>query len=139
MITNPIFNYGSGNFVTIVQDVILTLVNVFFVIGVVTFFFMLVWGGIQWISSGGEQQKLANAKARVQNALIGLFLLLSTFAIVSIVENVFDVDILTINIDSLRIGSGTSGPSCSGPNDFCVSTSDCCSGLTCDTALHLCY
>ena len=109
-IVNPIIpdELVSRNPVELVQSVILTLINVFYVVGVVTFFFMLVIGGIQWLSSGGDKGALANAQARIQHAIIGLVVLMAAYAIVTLVEAVFGINILLIDIGTLTL-SGEGG------------------------------
>jgi hypothetical protein len=109
-IHNPIFpDLGSANAVDLTESTIVTLINVLYVVGVVAFFFMLVIGGIQWLSSGGDQQALANAKARIQHAVIGLTILMSAFAIVTLIEAVFDINILLIDVSNLGIDVGSGG------------------------------
>lgn len=63
--------------------------------------FMLILGGIQWIMAGGDSKAVEAASGRLRTALIGIILLFSVYAIVSLVESVFGVSILSINIDSL--------------------------------------
>jgi hypothetical protein len=104
-IHNPIFpDLGSANAVDLTESTIVTLINVLYVVGVVAFFFMLVIGGIQWLSSGGDQQALANAKARIR-----LTILMSAFAIVTLIEAVFDINILLIDVSNLGIDVGSGG------------------------------
>lgn len=107
-ITNPTINgvLSGADFPALIQEVIVTLVNILFVAGTVIFFFMLLFGGIQWISSGGDQQKLGNAKAKIQHAIVGLIILLSSFAIIKLIEVIFGVSILLIDVGDLRLGGG---------------------------------
>lgn len=50
---------------------------------------LVVWGGIQFISSQGEPDKTAKARSTVINALIGLVISVSAAAIVSFVAGRF--------------------------------------------------
>jgi hypothetical protein len=74
-----------------------------FVVGALIFFAMLIWGAIQWISSGGDKQALEGARGRVSNALIGIVLLFAAFAIIRVIETFFHISILTLDISSLII------------------------------------
>lgn len=74
-----------------------------FVVGTVIFFFMLIFGAIQWISSGGDKQALEGAKGRVTNAIIGLVILFSLFAVLSLINTFFGIKIMTLDIQSLVI------------------------------------
>jgi len=49
------------------------VITLFFVIGTIIFFFMLAFGAIQWISSGGDKQALESARGRMTSALVGYF------------------------------------------------------------------
>ena len=64
---------------------IVTAVNALFVIAVVIFFFMLVLGGIRWISSGGDKGQTEGAKSQITSAIIGLVITLSAYAIVQLI------------------------------------------------------
>lgn len=56
--------------------------------GVVVFFFLFMWGSIQWLTSEGEKGALAAAKARITSAAIGLILLASVWAIFELVKGI---------------------------------------------------
>lgn len=74
-----------------------------FIVGSLIFFFMLVTGAIQWISSGGDKQALEGARGKITNALIGLVLLFAALAIIRLIESFFGVSILTLDIGPLKI------------------------------------
>jgi hypothetical protein len=109
-ITNPIFNPtytqtlmnvdgGSGFLAIFIPPII----GILFVFGALAFFFMFVWGAVTWILSGGDKAHVESAKGRITNALIGVVLLLSSFAIIGLIETFFGVNILTIDIGPLVI------------------------------------
>lgn len=97
----PNLSFGSG--ADFFAALLPTLVTIVFVVGVIIFFFMLISGAIEWMSSGGDKANIENAKKRVTNALVGIFLLLSTFAIVKLVEGIFSISILRIDFANLFI------------------------------------
>lgn len=99
-VTNPLVN-TSGTAAEAVSKVVVNLVNLAYIAGVVVFFFMLISGGIQWISSGGDKMAVSNARGRITHAFIGLVVLMGVFAMVYFVETVFEVDLLEIDIGSL--------------------------------------
>ena len=45
------------------------------------FFILILWGGFEWMTSGGNEQKIESAKKRIVNASIGLALVLMAYAI----------------------------------------------------------
>lgn len=74
-----------------ILNILLTLA--FFLTGVF-FFFNLVAGGITWISAGGDPKALGAARARITNALIGLIIVVASYAIAAIVGQVFGLSIV---------------------------------------------
>lgn len=71
-------------------------VNFILILAVIIFFFLLVFGGIKWISSGGDKMKVEDAKKTVTNALIGLLIVFAVFAIILMIEAIFRVEILRL-------------------------------------------
>lgn len=58
------------------------------------FFFILVLGGLSWITSGGDEKKVAAARAKITNALIGLVIVFASWAIMKLIQSVFGITIL---------------------------------------------
>jgi TRAP-type C4-dicarboxylate transport system permease small subunit len=58
------------------------------------FFFMLIWGGLRWVMSQGDQKNVEAARNQITNALIGLAIVFSAWAIMKIIEIVFGINIL---------------------------------------------
>ncbi len=103
-INNPALgNLNSNSGVQFVQKLIPSLIGLAFVAGVVIFFFMLLIGAIQWITSGGDKGALEGARGRLTNALIGIIVLFAVFAIIKLIEGFFKISILTLDIGPLII------------------------------------
>lgn len=68
-----------GTTVLLITAVILTIV-----------FFIL--GGIGWITSGGDKEKLASARKKIVYATIGFIITLGAFFIVNIVGDFFGIE-----------------------------------------------
>lgn len=49
-------------------------------------FIMIIWGGIQWMSSSGNTTATTEAKDKIQKAVLGLLLILSSFIILQIIN-----------------------------------------------------
>lgn len=79
------------------------LITLSLILGSIIFFFMLVIGGIQWTAAGTDKSAVEAARGRLTHALIGIVVLFSIFAIISLVEEFFGISILTIDISSLQI------------------------------------
>lgn len=69
-----------------------------FIIGSVGFLFMLLWGAVEYVTAGGEKEKVGNASKRITSALVGLILLFAVFAIMAIVQQVFGITLLNLTI-----------------------------------------
>ncbi len=108
-ITNPALGtmlnvkLTGGGDATFLSSLISTAIGYIFILGGVAFFFMLIWGAVSWILSGGDKAHIENAKGRITNALLGLILLFSSIAIAKLIEKFFNIDILSIDIGPLFI------------------------------------
>ena len=62
------------------------------VAGIATFLYMIS-GGVQWVMSGGEKEKLNEAKARITQAIIGLAIVASAWAVFKLIDYFFGIGI----------------------------------------------
>lgn len=69
-----------------------TFSAVLLVAGLATFAY-LVYGGVQWIMSGGDKGKLEEAKGRITNGVIGLAIVASAWAVYLIIDYFFGIGI----------------------------------------------
>jgi hypothetical protein len=67
---------------------------IFFFAGLLAFVYLLI-GGLQWITSGGDQKAAASARDRITASLVGLIIIVAAFAITLVLEKVFGIKILT--------------------------------------------
>lgn len=106
-ITNPALgpqgNPGATGGATFFQKFIPAAISIFLLVGVLVFFLYLVLGAIYWITSGGDKQKLENARNQITNALIGLVVLFAVFALTSVVQTFFHIQILNINFANFSL------------------------------------
>lgn len=80
---------------------ITNFVKITFVVGGLAFFFMLLWGAIEYITAGGEKDKVGAASKRMSTALIGMVILLSTYAVFKLVNYFFGIDVLNLVIPTI--------------------------------------
>lgn len=78
------------------------LIRLVLVITALVFFGILVWGGIRWITSKGDKQEVENARNQITHALIGLAIVFVAWAIVKLIQTLFGIDILQLEIPSLQ-------------------------------------
>ena len=68
-----------------------------FIFAAIAALLFLIWGGISWISSGGEKEKIEAARNKIVYAIIGLVVILASFFIVNTVGNLFGVNPLNFS------------------------------------------
>lgn len=104
-ITNPLLpNYGED--VTFFSKLTRSLIGLAFVMAVIIFIFIVIIGAIQWITSGGDKGAVQSAQGKITNAIIGLVILLASYAIIKVIGDFFGISALqnfTIDIGPLII------------------------------------
>lgn len=67
------------------------------VIAALAAFIFLIWGGIQWITSGGDKASVEAARSRILAAIIGLFVVFAAWALMTILGQFFGFDITNLS------------------------------------------
>jgi uncharacterized membrane protein HdeD (DUF308 family) len=100
---NPVFTRNPRNQtgVDFFQGFITLAINGLVIIAGLYFFFMLVLGGMKWLSSGGDKAQVQSARDQITNALIGIVVLFSAWAVTALVGTVFGIDFLNIDLSSV--------------------------------------
>lgn len=70
------------------------LISLFLIIGAIMAFFLLLIGGIQWMTSGGDKAGIEAARGKITSALVGLLILFSAWAIILLIEKFLGITIL---------------------------------------------
>lgn len=100
-IHNPLApNYEAGKLIS-------GIIGVFILFAAIFAFVYLLIGGINWITSGGDKAKVETARTRIINALVGLILIASIWAIITLVFPAVGLSFPTITFPS--IGRGLEG------------------------------
>ncbi|AKM79857.1 TPA: hypothetical protein DEQ95_05605 [Candidatus Beckwithbacteria bacterium] len=76
------------------------LIQVAMIIAAILTFAFLVWGGIQWILSGGDKQQTQAARDRITMALVGLGIVAAAWALMKVIGFFFGIDVFSFNIPS---------------------------------------
>lgn len=79
-------NSDLGTFITRVFSAIM-------IVGSIATFIYLVYGGLQWIMAGGEKDKVKEARDKITQAIIGLAVLASAWAIFKLIDYFFGIGI----------------------------------------------
>lgn len=78
-----------------------TAIQFILVIAVVIAIIFLIWGGIKWITSGGDKAKVDSARGTIIAAVVGLIIAFAAYFIISIVLSLFGLG----TINSLQLPS----------------------------------
>ncbi|MFH2019424.1 MAG: hypothetical protein ABII80_02325 [bacterium] len=68
------------------------------IIAAILVFAYLIWGGIQWITSGGDKAKTQEARDRITAAMVGLAVVAAAWAVMLLIQYFFGISILDENI-----------------------------------------
>lgn len=60
----------------------------YFIVGVagLATFVMLVWGGVEWLTSAGNPTRISDAKNRITSAFFGLLIILGSWLILQVIN-----------------------------------------------------
>jgi len=118
VITNPVIPV-TDTATSLLQRLIPLAIEWALIIGAVIFFFMLLFGAIKWISSGGDKGKIESARENITSAIVGLIILFATFAIIGLIGTFFKINLLNITLPTIT----SSGSYCSSAEtEFCSSS-----------------
>lgn len=76
------------------ENIVGGVVGIFITFAVIFFVFQFLLGGIAWIMSEGDETKVKAARDKIQNALIGLVIVFSIYAIIKLIGYVFGITAL---------------------------------------------
>lgn len=74
------FGFGSKGISTFLSNGI-TLIYSF---ATIVLIFMLLWGAFEWMTSGGDKEKLSSAQKRIISAIVGILLFGVAFAVIRV-------------------------------------------------------
>ena len=96
IIENPVLNedLGSGDPADVFGRFVGSWWGTAYLIGGVMFLMYLVWGGVEWIMGGSDEERVKNAKNKITNAVMGLVILGGSFALIKAVGFVLGLGFL---------------------------------------------
>jgi hypothetical protein len=77
-------NPGTG-YATDFGKMFSSILNVVMLIAAILVFAYLIFGGIQWITSGGDKSKAEEARNKITAAIIGLIIVAASYAVINLV------------------------------------------------------
>lgn len=67
-----------------ISMILSNLVTLIYSVAAVVLIFMILWGAFDWLTSGGDKEKLENAKKKLINAFVGIMLFAIAFAVIQV-------------------------------------------------------
>lgn len=87
---------GGVSAATSTGKIISTGLQIIFIFAGLAVLVFLVWGAFDWITSGGDKEKVAGARRKITNAIIGLFLLSLAAFIASLVSDIVGIKLFDL-------------------------------------------
>jgi len=88
----------AGFSITSLGEFIGAIMQLLFILAGVLVFVYLVWGGIQWLTSGGDSGSTQAARDRITAALVGLAIISISYALVILIQAFFGITIIGDNL-----------------------------------------
>jgi len=97
---------GAENVATFqcLPTVVLNITNAFLLFAGVVALFIIVWAGIRIITSGGDAKQLSSARSMITYAIIGLSVVLSSYALLFFIGYLTKTSNCITNLSSLKSG-----------------------------------
>lgn len=88
-----------NNIISVIRNAIRFILLAAFILA----FIFLIIGGIRWITAGGDEKAVSGARGMITAALIGLVVVLVSYALIVLVERFFNVTIISqdVTLDSI--------------------------------------
>jgi len=94
-IVNPaIHKYNSTDGGANLGELVAGLYRAAVMAGALALLLFIAWGGVNWLTAGGDKGKLTEAKDRITQGIVGMAILVATTAIAAFLTQLFGVDLL---------------------------------------------
>lgn len=97
ILTTPVFADEPkqiGEAVGIIENIIKLLAPA----AAVAFLIMLIWGGFQFVTSGGDPKAAGAARSTLTYAIIGIVLVVASWLILQLIGNITGVNVTNVEI-----------------------------------------
>ncbi len=103
-IKNPAINPNIGNFgnpadsAQKIAGLIAMILKIGLMMAAIMSLLYLLWGGLDWVVSGGDKGNVENAKNKITHAIIGLAVTALLVAIIQFVGGFLQIDVLNLSL-----------------------------------------
>lgn len=99
-IENPFISKTEGSYAELSKNTLGPLIArlwwTIVILGALALLVFLIWGGVDLLTSEGDQEKYKNARDKITHALMGMGILAASFAVIKLISIIFQVDILNL-------------------------------------------
>ncbi len=82
-VDDPLYTSADPN--AAIGKILSTGIQIFFFVAAITAMIFLFLGALDWITSGGEKEKISKAQNKIMNAVIGLVLVVVVFVVFTVI------------------------------------------------------
>lgn len=75
--------------------------QIIFTVAILLVLFYLILGAFNWITSGGDKEKIKGARGTIIHALVGLAILALAFVIMTVAGNILNVSFTNVTLPGL--------------------------------------
>lgn len=83
---------GKTDADTLLSTIIRNAITFIFTFASVALVLVFMWGAVDWITSGGDKEKVSNARKKITAAIIGFIILSLSFFIISVIGVMFGIN-----------------------------------------------
>jgi amino acid transporter len=94
---NPLCQLQANNIGTVISSA----VTIALIAAAIISLFFLIFGGIRWVTSGGDKAKVESARNTIIAAIIGLIIALLAFFIITIVLGLFGLSLNNLTLPKI--------------------------------------
>ncbi len=84
-------NPGRLGIPTNINDIIASLVQLAIAVAGIVFFFMLLFGGLKYLTAGGDEKAAASARGTLTQAVIGIVIVAAATVITGLIFSIFQI------------------------------------------------
>lgn len=95
----PLANIGAGDFGSVVGRVI----TIAFVLAIIIALVFLVYGGVKWITSGGDKAAVESARNTIVAAVIGLVIVFLSYFILNVLLGFFGITLANLSLPTIIV------------------------------------
>ena len=77
------------------ENLISTTIGFITLVAGIAFLLYLIIAGFNWITAGGDPEKVKKAQANITNAILGLIIIVIAYAVTSVIGSIFGFSILS--------------------------------------------